>query len=434
MAAGWFLSGTSVAAESLRRSAVVRAVENASRSVVNIHGHKLVPLSDQYAREGAKRVNGMGTGVVIDPRGYLLTNYHVVEGVRRIQVTLGNGTRYIARLVAHDPATDLAIIKIPVNFSMSVIRWGSSRDIMTGETVIAMGNAYGYEHTVTLGIVSAQHRNVQVNDTQAYHDLIQTDASINPGNSGGPLLNIDGDMIGINVAVRQGAQGIGFAIPVDQAMQVAARLMSAERLSGVWHGVIHEDTFLQDRPAVVVKNVQRDSPAYRAGLRSGDVIRQVAGKRVGRGLEFECAFIGTQVGDAVDCAVTREDEQVDLRLDVSRAPHHTVRKKPIEDIDVAWQKLGLRLQKMSEDEMQKRTDKFRGGLRVVEVDPRGISAREGIRKDDVLVGIHVWETVDTDNVEYILNDADLDDVQTVAFYIVRGKKTYEGSYRIAAWR
>ena len=402
--------------------------------MVNIHGHKLVSVSDQYAREGAKRVNGMGTGVVVDPRGYLLTNYHVVEGVRRIQVTLGNGTRYIARLVAHDPATDLAIIKISVNFSMPVIRVGSSRDIMTGETVIAMGNAYGYEHTVTLGIVSAQHRNVQVNDKQAYHDLIQTDASINPGNSGGPLLNIDGDMIGINVAVRQGAQGIGFAIPVDQAMQVAGRLMSAERLSGVWHGVIHEDTFLQNQPAVVVKNVQRDSPAYRAGLRSGDVIRQVAGKRVGRGLEFECAFIGTQVGDAVDCAVIRKDEQVDVRLDVSRAPKLTVRQKSALVTNVAWRTLGLRLEELSSDEIQKLTDKFRGGLRVVEVDPKGVSASEGIRIGDVLVGIHVWETINADNVDYILQDASLDGVESAAFYILRGNKTYEGSYRTAGWR
>lgn len=148
----------------------------------------------------------MGTGVVLDPRGYVVTNHHVVSGVREILVTSVGGREYTARLVAHDPATDLAIIKIDPARDMPVITLGSSEDLMLGETVIAVGNAYGYENTITQGIVSALHRAVQVSDAQYYEDLIQTDASINPGNSGGPLLNIDGEMIGLNVAVRAGAR------------------------------------------------------------------------------------------------------------------------------------------------------------------------------------------------------------------------------------
>ena len=423
-------------AQSNRRSAVVRAVESARPSVVNIHGHKVVPATDQYATDAKKRVNGMGTGVVVDPRGYVLTNYHVVEGVRRIQVTLGNGARYVARLIAHDPSTDLAIIKIPVQQRMPVVRVGSSRDIMTGETVVAVGNAYGYEHTVTVGIVSAQHRNVQVNDTQSYNDLIQTDASINPGNSGGPLLNIDGNMIGINVAVRVGAQGIGFAIPVDQAMQVAARLMSAERLSGVWHGVIHEDTVVDDKPAIVVRNVQQGSPAYRAGLRRGDVIRQVAGKTVGRGLDFECAFIGSQVGDSIDCSVTRRDEPVELEFAISKAPKQIAKRAlaTTQIKDPVWNVLGVRLTKLSTEETKTRTDKFRGGLIVTSLDDKGLAAAEGIQVNDVLVGIHVWETTAMDNVDYVLEDADLSDVDKVPFYILRGTKTFAGEFPVSKLR
>ena len=128
----------------------------------------------------------------------------------------------VATLVARDLETDLAVIKVNVSDKLTVIALGTSSDLMAGESVIAVGNAYGYENTVTRGIISALHRAVQVSDAQFYDDLIQTDASINPGNSGGPLLNIDGEMIGINVAVRAGAQGIGFAIPVDKAMNVAA--------------------------------------------------------------------------------------------------------------------------------------------------------------------------------------------------------------------
>jgi len=206
-----------VAAAESRRTAIVRAIESTRDSVVNIHGQKLISNPDDDAGAELRRVNGMGTGVVIDPRGYIVTNYHVVEGVRRIEVTLASGRTTTATLISHDPRTDLAVIKIPVEGSLPVIQIGRSHDLMIGETVLALGNAYGYEHTVTRGIISALHRSVEVSRSQRYDDLIQTDASINPGNSGGPLLNINGEMIGINVAVRAGAQGIGFAIPIDRA-------------------------------------------------------------------------------------------------------------------------------------------------------------------------------------------------------------------------
>ncbi len=184
----------------------------------------------------------MGTGIIIDERGYIITNFHVVDGVNKIEVTMPDESSYVAQLISTDPKNDLAIVKIDAQKKLSVITIGTSSDLMVGETVIALGNAYGYEHTVTRGIVSALHRNVQISDTQTYDDLIQTDASINPGNSGGPLLNIDGEMIGINVAVRAGAQGIGFTIPIDKAMSVAARLMSVERVERKWHGVKTSDT------------------------------------------------------------------------------------------------------------------------------------------------------------------------------------------------
>lgn len=425
-------------AESLRRSAIVQAVETVRPSVVNITGQKLVPRDDQYSNE-KKRVNGMGTGVVVDSRGYILTNYHVVEGVRRIRVTLAGGQAYIARLVAHDPTTDLAIIKIPISFHMQVVKVGSSRDIMTGETVIAVGNAYGYEHTVTTGIVSAQHRNVQVNEVQSYKDLIQTDASINPGNSGGPLLNIDGRMIGINVAVRVGAQGIGFAIPVDQGMQVAARLMSVERISGVWHGVIHEDEIVENRQQVVVRQIQPGSPAEKAGLRKGDVIRQVAGKQVGRGLDVECALIGTLAGDSVEFAVNRDNQPVDLQVGIAskgkRAPTTKPAKKRMSLEDTAvhtptWDVLGVRVEEVTEGQISKFTDRFRGGLRVLSLKPSGLAAASGIQEQDILVGMHVWETITKSNLQFVLDEADLSKTEAIPFYVVRNKKTLSGNFQV----
>lgn len=439
----------------MRRSAVVRAVERARPSVVNITGQKLVPRDDQFSNE-RKRVNGMGTGVVVDPRGYVLTNYHVVEGVRRIRVTLANGQAYIARLVAHDPTTDLAIIKIPVTYRMPMVKVGSSRDIMTGETVIAVGNAYGYEHTVTTGIVSAQHRNVQVNETQSYQDLIQTDASINPGNSGGPLLNIDGDMIGINVAVRVGAQGIGFAIPVDQAIQVAAHLMSVERISGLWHGVIHEDTAIGEKTQVVVRRVLPGSPAEKAGIRKGDVIRQVGGKRVGRGLDLECAMIGTHAGESIEFEVDRANQPIAVHVDLAQkgklsprstrsntaiaktqAPRTTTRQavkpevKPNRDSQ-AWRAIGVQLAPIPKGQVG--TSEFRGGMKVESVRPNSLAADNGIQRDDILVGVHVWEVVNEDNLDFILTEADFEKNESVPFYVVRKGETLRGEFEVEKLR
>ena len=185
------LSAPPAFGSSRRQSPIVVAVNQAKPSIVNINGHKTVQADDATA-DGVRRVNGMGTGVVVDERGYVITNYHVVEGVGRINVTLHDGQSFIARLVAHDPHTDLAVIHIPVKEPLPLMKVGKSSDLMEGERVVAIGNAYGYPHTVTCGFISALKRSVQVSDAQKYYDLIQTDASINPGNSGGPLLNIDG--------------------------------------------------------------------------------------------------------------------------------------------------------------------------------------------------------------------------------------------------
>src|SRR5262249_10808566 len=159
------------------------------------------------------RVNGMGTGIIIDPRGYIVTNQHVIEDVSVLRIRLADGSTYIASVFARSPEMDLAIIKIDAREPLPIVLLGTATDLMLGETVIAIGNAFGYEHTVSVGVVSALKRDVSLNKDMSYKSLIQTDASINPGNSGGPLLNVHGELVGVNVAIRAGAQNIGFAIP-----------------------------------------------------------------------------------------------------------------------------------------------------------------------------------------------------------------------------
>jgi serine protease Do len=416
-------------ASELRHSAIVKAVQESEPAVVNIHGRKTVRAENASLgpAEAVRQVNGMGTGIVVDSRGYIVTNYHVVEGVSNIQVTLSDGSAAIGRLIANDAKTDLAIIKIDSKQPLPVPRFGTSCDLMKGEPVIAIGNAYGYEHTVTRGIISALHRNVQVSDEQKYNDLIQCDASINPGNSGGPLLNIDGEVIGINVAVRVGAQGIGFAIPIDEALEIAARLMSVERIDQTRHGIVGKTICEPGKTQFVVTDVKAGSPAEAAGLVEGDVITAIDGRKIERALDVELAFLGKPTGEELAIETTRDGQLNNSTLALSQA---TKSLRPAV-ADRAWTTLGLRLTSTDQTEFQRLNTRYRGGLTVTEVRPGSPAAQQGIRRGDVLVGMHVWETISLENIAYILDREDLTRLDPMVFYIVRGSDTLYGHLRLA---
>lgn len=416
---------TSSASE-LRRTPIVLAVEKARPSVVNIQGRKTV-RSDQLDSGGDqfRQVNGMGTGIIVDQRGYILTNFHVVENVQQIQVTTAQRDTYVGRLIAHDPVTDLAVIKIDTPNALPVIDFGVSSDLMPGEPVIAVGNAFGYEHTVTRGIISALHREVQVSVQQKYRDLIQTDASINPGNSGGPLLNIDGQMIGINVAVRVGAQGIGFAIPVDEAMETAATLLNVERIDRVVHGVIGETDQQDSARLFVVRKVRERSAAERAGLQAGDNVVSVGQTPIHRALDFERALLGAETNEPLTLTVLRNGQTHTMELVLPQPA-----KSPSTFDDQTWLAFGLKLAPVPEREFRKLQSMYHGGLRVLAVRPTSPANQQGIRSGDILVGMHVWETVSKENVRYILKHDKFEDFQPIKFYILRGAETLYGHMRI----
>jgi len=408
----------------LRRTPIVRAVELARPSVVSIKGEKTLSAVSAQAATGevARRVNGMGTGVVIDPSGYIITNHHVIEGVRQIQVTTADERQYTATLISRDPETELATIKIEASEPLAAINMGTSSDLMPGEPVVAVGNAYGYEHTATRGIISALHRAVQVSDAQYYDDLIQTDASINPGNSGGPLLNIDGEMIGVNVAVRAGAQGIGFAIPVDKALAVAADLLAAHSTQRGWHGVELATDSPQAEPGVRVRSVAVQSPAEEAGLRPGDVVTSVGDLKVVRPLDFHRAILGLGVGERTKVSVRRGDERLDLSLELAKVPS---RLEPASGPH--WELLGLELKPIPTSEFRRRYQtRYRGGLSVAAVRPGSPAASQGILPGDVLVGMHIWETISLKNVDYVVSRPDLAKINPVKFYILRRGETLYG--------
>src|SRR5262249_48167707 len=234
-----------------------------------------------------------GTGILIDPRGYIVTNHHVVEDVNVIRIRLSDGGSYSALVVARSPEADLALLKIETSRPLAIMPLGTAADLMVGETVLAIGNAYGYEHTVSVGIVSAIKRDVTLNKDIAYKQLIQTDASINPGNSGGPLVNINGELVGVNVAIRAGAQGIGFAIPVDSMIRAVWAMLRTRRLQSTYDGLVCRDRLESspDGPVrdVVVERLEAGSPAAKAGLQRGDVVLRAGEVKVACSFDVERA-------------------------------------------------------------------------------------------------------------------------------------------------
>ena len=234
---------------------------------------------------------GQGSGFVIDRRGYILTNNHVVAKARKITVTMADGDKIEASLIGRDPGFDLAIIKIPETKVNVVAHLGNSDSIRPGQKAIAIGNPFGLSHSLTTGIISAIHRSIKTEDGNQIDDLVQTDAAINPGNSGGPLLNSNGEVIGINTAIFSlsgGYQGIGFAIPINLAKQVATQLITSGRVARPWLGIagisvnpnLAEGLGLSTREGVLVVNVVRGGPGHQGGLKGGNRQVVIAGVRI----------------------------------------------------------------------------------------------------------------------------------------------------------
>jgi serine protease Do len=305
-------AGTEAAAQYSRRTPVVEAVQKTRGAILTIK-------VESRGSWGKKEV--VGTGVVVDERGYAVTNRHVVKGAERIAVFLTDGTEVTAHVYAEDEQYDLAILHLPGGRKLQELPFAPGSDLMVGETVIAVGHPFGYTNTVSTGIISAVGREVKMPTGEVLSNCIQTDASINPGNSGGPMLNVNGELIGINVALRDGAQGIAFALNADTVQAVLARHLSAARLSHVQHGLICREVVGgegQQRQRVLVERVAEKSPAAKAGLKKGDVILALGGKTVGNRFDVERAFWSHRAGDRVEATVLREGKEIQAALALTR--------------------------------------------------------------------------------------------------------------------
>jgi serine protease Do len=417
-----------------RRDQVVEVYDRLKPAVVNIHSERLVnPSSDDPFRPQSgqtQRVNGMGTGIVLDGRGYILTNFHVVDDVSSLRVRLHDGTGYTARIIATDKENDLAVIKVDPHKPLPVIGLGTSSDLMVGESVIAIGNAFGYEHSITDGRVSYKGRDVALNKEVNYKGLIQTSAPINPGNSGGPLLNVLGEVVGVNVAIRAGAQNIGFALPIDSVIPRAADLIGVRRRLGIRHGLILRDTAIRpeteglSKRSVSVEQVESNSPAEFAGFKVGDVLEKVDDIGVATSIDFERGLLEKPLGAKIPVRVQRNGSPVDLELvlqPVMRGP-----AIPLGAADTVWKKLGLKMTPVGPEAVAKANPQLRGGLLVTDVAPGSASAIAGIQKGDILVGLHLWETLNLDNVTFVLHHKDLNTFLPLKYFVARDGKLRDG--------
>ena len=386
-----------------RKTPVVLAVEEAGSSVVNISTERVVrrstpfghvgdPLFDQFFRDffdapRARRYTrtSLGSGVIIRKDGYILTNEHVILRASKITVTLLDGREFEADVVGSDSSSDLAILKIQAA-SLPAIRIGKSSDLMIGETVIAIGNPFGLSHTVTTGVVSAVHRSFRADEKRIFSDFIQTDASINPGNSGGPLLNLVGELIGINTAIHGKAQGIGFAIPVDRALRIVDNLIRFGRVQHGWVGLrvadltaqTAEATDLRPGQGVYVKHVFADSPAAQQGLRKGDVIEKIGQTPTGTLYQYRSAIMSVTLGDTITLAALRKGKRFEVALTATELPTSAAKA-------FAWHLLGIGVVPNSPSVARSYNLATVKGLVITKVRLKSPAGQVGIQPGDVLL-------------------------------------------------
>ena len=370
---------------SARRTPLVAVVEKVAPAVVNISAESTVreadPFFGVFGYGTERQAQSLGSGFIVDRNGIVVTNAHVVEGASRITVTLLDGRELQADLLGADRDADLAVLKVKAS-NLPAIPLGKSSDLMIGESVIAIGNPFGLSNTVTTGLLSAQGRTVpSERGERLFTDFLQTDASINPGNSGGPLVNVGGDVIGINSAIISGATGIGFAIPADRARRVVDDLLRFGELQPLWSGarLLTVDPELSRRSGISVKRgalvfkIYPDSPATAAGLQEKDVIVAAGGHPVTSREDVTTALYTAAPGSAVDLEVKRGERSLKLSLKAVHPP----------------QGLGLQVLERS---VGLRVEPARGGLAIRQVANGSVAAERGLRTGDVILGANGQET------------------------------------------
>ncbi len=400
-----------------RRDAIVSAVQKVSTAVVNVSSEYEIhsrpspfsgfgrdPFFDSFFkdffdpgfRHNDKRTS-LGSGVIIDgKRGFILTNAHVISKAEAISVVLQDERKFNAQLVGADPDSDLAVLRIISKETLPAIEMGRSDDLMIGETVIAIGNPFGFSHTVTTGVISALNRSIRTNDT-IYHNFIQTDASINPGNSGGPLLNINGDLIGINTAIYAKAQGIGFAIPINKARRIITDLIQYGEVVLSWTGLLLQGMDpdlarylnVPGEKGLLVKAVEPASPASRSGIQAEDILLAIEKRAVPSISAYNQVLRDYPVDSNIHLTVLRGGKRLTFALKTEAYPEDRI-------LDLAYNLLGIQVESLSFKNRKAFRIAAKKGVMISEVIPQAYLAKIGVAPGDVIRQIDDFsiETID----------------------------------------
>lgn len=397
-----FLSSIVYAHETVsRRSAIVEVVEKVGPAVVNINTEEIVqqrpnpfygfgdPFFDEFFNvfrppRNFKR-QSLGSGVAINSSGYILTNEHVISRASSITVTLSDKREFTAKLIGADKKTDIAVIKIDANEPLPFIEMGNSDDLLIGETVIAIGNPFGLSHTVTTGIISALNRHIKAGKNKVFTDFIQLDASINPGNSGGPLLNIKGELIGINTAIFQKGEGIGFAIPINKAKRIVDDLISYGEVHQGWLGIfvqqltpeLAEFFGISDLKGVLISKVFKNGPAEKVGLLNGDIILEIDGQDMASPVDFQDIISSYTAGDRLTINFIRNKKKKKVKLITTSIPENLA-----EELAKSW--LGMQVDKITDDLVSEYNLFSNNGVVITRLNPDSAAAKIGIFAGDVI--------------------------------------------------
>jgi serine protease Do len=393
------------------RNAIAQVARNTIPAVVHIDitqqrevSNPMLPFSNdpffhfffngqRVPRKFKQEMKGLGTGMLIDSKGNILTNNHVVGGATDIKVLLADGSSYPAKIVGTDPKTDLAVIHITADKKLPTVSFGDSDKMEVGDWVVAIGHPRGLDQTVTQGIISAKHRQ-GVLDPNTYQDYLQTDAAINPGNSGGPLLNLEGQVIGVNAAIETqsgGFEGIGFAIPSNMAVHVAQELMQHGKVIRGWLGVSIGDLTpelvkkmkLDNNKGTVVMEVAKNSPAQKAGLKQDDLITRYDGHRIDDAAALQSLVADTPINKKVDITIFRQGKSNNLSVKIGDL------NEEMRSLAASLEeRLGATVRPLTEKEDQSYHLQPGQGVAIVSMDVKSELRRAGFEKDDVILEIN----------------------------------------------
>ncbi len=381
---------------------------------------------DKYRNKdsrGSKK--NLGSGVIIDKNGYILTNNHIVEGSTLINVSLASGEEYEARLIGKDIKTDLALIKINSNRELPAAKLGNSEKLEVGEWVMAIGNPYGLEETVTVGIVSAKGRVVGAGP---YDNFIQTDSPINPGNSGGPLVNTRAEVVGINTLIFKGVQNLGFAIPVNLAREIFTQLKKSGKVVRGWLGVYIQKVVpemleffqLKEPRGALVSEVTPEGPADKAGIETGDVIMNFDGVEIGDANDLPLIVARRPVGKKVKVNVLRDGKIIDIPVVLGELNEDEITKIG-EKKSAGILLFGMRVEYLDEREARNRKIGETSGVYVVDVNSSGQAFDKGVKKGDIILEVN---RIAVDNIEELKEAVKKNERGVALILLKRGKNTF----------